>query len=352
VVLMVTPKMIPDFDHSDPAVAQFFEHYGSLTSRAGEVIVIFAVGNSDHILQYPGPAGWATNLDWARTTDFKIVSERLLSYNHIHDIIRAFRTAGAAAGIKLKVYDQIDSGGEFTPANNFKYVVHPECTNNKWFMYDIRGRLHADNRSYATAPTGVADGKLCGEFLADQTAAYMRDLGFDGILFGNQLGTRGRWLPDDGPGYSADEAGAIRSFLAYTRQVFLGKDLMWFDSYNNVEVERQTFSFPAEGYHDFDYLIASGFCVITTPERYADDLESKLRIRNGPRILASLDYVDPWYTYNSMTEYPEESARLEEVAVARHADIDGIMFFANDEVGGLVPRRLIDSFAARFFGPE
>jgi hypothetical protein len=315
-----------------------------------EVIVIFAVGNSDHILHYQGPDSWATNLDWARTTDFAVVSERLLSYYAIHDIIRAFRTAAASAGIKLKVYDQIDSGGEFTPANNFKYVSHPECTNNKWFMYDIRGRLHADGRPYATAPTGVAEGKLCGDFLAEQTAAYMRDLGFDGILFGNQLGTRGRWVPGDGPGYTPAEAAAIDAFLAYSRVVFLGKDLMWFDSYNNVQVEHDTFSFPSDGYHYFDYIIASGFCVITDSERYRDNLESKVRIADRGRVLATLDYVDPWYTYNSMTDYPEESAELETIAIDHRYDVDGIMFFANDEVGGLVPRSLVSSFAARYFG--
>ena len=349
VVLMVTPKMIPDFDNPQPAVAQFFAHYRPLTSRAVEVTVIFAVGNSDHILDYPGPEGWMTNVEWARTTDFKIVSERFLSYNQIHDIAAAFRSGAADAGIKLKVYDQIDSGGEFTPANNFKYVAHPECTNNKWFMYDIRGRMHADGRDYASAPNGAPEGKRCGEFLADQTSAYMHDLGFDGILFGNQLGTRGRWDPDDGPGYSDDEAGAIQAFLAYTRQKFLGKDLMWFDSYNNTKVEHDTFSFPGDGYRYFDYLIASGFCVITNSARYRDNLESKLQIRNRPRILATLDYVDPWYTYNSMTAYPDESAELEQIAIDHRYDIDGLMFFANDEAGRLVPSNLVDAFAARFF---
>jgi hypothetical protein len=350
VVLMVTPKMIPDFSHPDAAAAQLFAHYGALTSRSVETIVIFAVGNSDHILDYQGSHDWARNIEWARTTDFKIVSERTLNYVQIHDIIRAFRTAAAAAGVKVKVYDQIDSGGEFTPANDFKYVSHPECTNNKWFMFDIRGRLHADGFPYATAPTGVAEGKQCGEFLADQTAAYMHDLGFDGILFGNQLGTRGRWDPSDGVGYTAEEAAAIDVFLAYTRRVFLGKDLMWFDSYNNVDVERRTFSFPSDGYRFFDYMIASGFCVITDSDRYIDNLDSKLRIANRPRVLATLDYVDPWYTYNSMTEYPDESARLEQIAIDHRSDIDGIMFFANDETGGFVPRNLIDSFASRFFG--
>ena len=125
---------------------------------------------------------------------------------------------------------------------------------------------------------------------------------------------------------------------------------MWFDSYNDVRVERATWSFPADGYRSLDYLIAAGFCVITFTDRYLDDLQSKLRLKDGPRILATLDYVDPWYTYNSMTAFPSESARLEQIAIAYRGQIDGIVFFANDQDGRLVPGRLINAFAERYFG--
>jgi hypothetical protein len=349
VVLLVTPKMLPDFDNPEVAVAQFFEHYKPLTSRAAETIVIFAVGNSDQMLNYRGAEYWGDYVDWARTTDHVIVSERTLDYNQIERIVGAFRKGAASAGIQLKVYDMIDSGNEFTVSNNFKYVRHWECTTNRWVMVDISAHLRADDFSYATAPTGIAEGTLCGEFLVNQVSQYLHDLGFDGILYGNQLGTLGRWDPHDGPGYSVEAAAAIDAFFEYSRRVLGGKDLMWFDSYNNVKIERETFSFPTDGYRHFDYLIASGFCVITDSDRYLDNLTSKLQIKSRPRILATLDYVDPWYTYNSMTAFPEESARLEDIAIEYRYDIDGIMFFANDEVGALVPRKLVDSFAARFF---
>jgi hypothetical protein len=351
IVLLVTPKMLPDFAKPEVAVAQFFEHYKSLTSRAAETIVIFAVGNSDQILNYRGVEYWRDSVEWARTTDLIPVSERVLDYYQIDGIVRAFKSRATSAGIKLKVYDQIDSGGEFTITNNFKYVLHPECAANKWGMFDVRGRLQADELVYASAPNSIAEGTLCGEFLADQVSQYIHDFGFDGILYGNQLGTRGRWFAGDGPGYSVEEAAAIQAFLGYSQRVFAGKDLMWFDSYNNVQVERETFSFPADGYRYFDYLIASGFCVMrpTKEDQYLDNLRSKLQMKSRPRILATLDYVDPWYTYNSMTDYPGCSARLEETAVEYRYEIDGIMFFANDEVGALVPRKLVESFATRFF---
>ena len=166
---------------------------------------------------------------------------------------------------------------------------------------------------------------------------------------GNQLGTRGQWRPEWGPGYSTEEAAAIRAFLEDSRRALGEKELIWFDSYNPVEIERDAFSFPGDGYRFFDYIIASGFCVIVGPEQYLATLKSKLRLGGPARILATLDYVDPWYTYNSMTEFSVRSRRLEEIAIEHRHEIDGLVFFANDEVGDLVPRELVESFARRYF---
>lgn len=352
IVLLVTPKMIPDFDNPEPAVAAFLDHYNPLTSRGAETIVIFAVGNSDHILNYRGSDYWSDRAEWARLTDGIPVSTRTLDYNQIAGIVRAFKARAAASGMKFKVYDQIDSGTEFTPVNTFKDFRHNECMTVQFLSYNVGARLSADDSVYASAPNGITAGTLCGHFLADQAARYLEDLGFDGILYKNQLGTRGRWVPGNGPGYSDEEAAAIEEFLEYSRAVLAGRDLMWFDSYNNVSIERETFSFPAGGYRHFHYLIASGFCVVTTSERYLDNLQSKLAHAKGPRILATLDYVDPWYSYDSMTDFPKESARLAEIASEHRHKIDGLMFFAHDEVGAPVPRGVIESFTSRFFGTD
>ena len=205
---------------------------------------------------------------------------------------------------------------------------------------------------YASAPQGIAEGTPCGSFLVNQLGDYLRDLDFDGVLYGNQFGTRGRWLPDNGPGYSDAEAAAIRDFLAYSRQVLGARQLMWFDTYNNTRVERDVYSFPSDGYGYFDYLMAAGFAVVSNPTRYLDNLRSKLAIPAAirPRILATLDYVDPWYSYNSMTAYPDETARLEAIAIEHRDRVDGVVFFANDDDGSLVPRGIVESFATRYFG--
>lgn len=351
VVLFATPKMLADFDDPRPGVAAFLRHYQALTARASEVVVIFAVGNSEHMLAYRGPRFADDSVMWARYTNGRDVPQfnRKLRYRQIARIVRAFRDEGAAAGLKVKVFDQIDPGPEMA-WEYWKYTRHPECMDLRFDSFDIRGRLRADSLTYASAPGGAPAGKLCGEFIVDQAAAYLRDLDFDGILYGNQFGTRGKWEPGRGPGYSLAEATAIQEFLDYSRRAFGSREIMWFDSYNNVEVERTTFSFPATGYQAFDYLMASGFCVITDSARYLDNLQSKLRIVPGPRILATLDYVDPWYTYVSMRDFAAESRRLEDIAVQYRDRIDGVVFFANGHDGAPVPRHLVDAFAARFYG--
>jgi len=45
VVLFATPKILNDFSHPAAGVAAFLDNYSSLTSRASQTIVIFAVGN-------------------------------------------------------------------------------------------------------------------------------------------------------------------------------------------------------------------------------------------------------------------------------------------------------------------
>jgi hypothetical protein len=350
IVLFATPKfMASEFADPDSAVARFLRHYAPLTSRAERTIVVFAVGNSQHILTYRGARFWQDTVAWAKYTDGKKAFDQVLHYDQLARIFAAFKRQGAALGLQLAVYDQIDPGNEMT-WEVWKFDVHPECMDMRWISFDIRGRLRHDTLLYASAPDGTPEGKLCGEFIADQAAAYMRDMGLDGILYGNQFGTRGRWLPDSGPGYTTAEASAIDHFLQYSRSVYAGRQIMWFDSYNNTKIEHDTWSFPSDGYGYFDYIMASGFCVITDTYRYLDDLNSKLRIPNHPPIIATLDYVDPWYTYNSMTAFPDESARLEQIAIQYRDRIDGLVFFANDEKGNLVPSDKITSFATRFFG--
>ena len=86
-VLFATPKVISDFGHPDADIARFLDNYAALTSKAEQTIVIFAVGNSDHILTYRGIAQWPDSIDWARYTDGLRVDDRSLDYGQVAAIV-------------------------------------------------------------------------------------------------------------------------------------------------------------------------------------------------------------------------------------------------------------------------
>ena len=99
VVLFATPKIISDFANSEVDVNQFLDHYEPLISRASETIVIFAVGNSEHILEYRGKDYWDDGVEWARHTGFpslRPVSEQALNYHQVEEIVRAFKSRAAS----------------------------------------------------------------------------------------------------------------------------------------------------------------------------------------------------------------------------------------------------------------
>lgn len=64
-----------------------------------------------------------------------------------------------------------------------------------------------------------------------------------------------------------------------------------------------------------DYVLAAGFCVITFHERYIQSLRSsKLTLRLHPKILAMLNYVDPWYDDNSKDDFHSNRAAAPRVS--------------------------------------
>lgn len=76
--------------------------------------MIFAVGNGDHILTYRGTNCWQDTVTWARFTNGIAVSSRILVYQQVTNIVQTFKSRAATLGLHVKVYDQIDSGNEFS----------------------------------------------------------------------------------------------------------------------------------------------------------------------------------------------------------------------------------------------
>jgi uncharacterized protein YajQ (UPF0234 family) len=82
------------------------------------LILIFAVGNSEHILQYQGTDYWDLTAEWARyINNVEVFSEAELTYTQIHDIVLAFKDEAAQRGIPFKIFDQIDQAYEFCRTN-------------------------------------------------------------------------------------------------------------------------------------------------------------------------------------------------------------------------------------------
>lgn len=357
--LIVTPKLIRNFANPRPDIRAFFAHYrAALPFRRFRVV--FAVGNSDHILSYPGRHAWGTPVPWARYTEDSLhphrrgqqlprvpVSNAPLTYRQIAAIARVFRDEARHAGVALTLLDQLDKNGEFAEIP-FKLAEHPEIFDRSWKTAGLRiaAPLTADPGPFAAYPSGIPAGTHSGSFIAKQVAAYVRDLGFDGIFLSNQVGTRGHWNPRRSPGYSSAEAREILRFFSRLREHLGDRELVWWDSTHPVAVERSRWSIDPRTYGRINVIAAAGFCVIRqdTPH-YRASLESKLGA--GRPVTATLDYVDPYYTYNSWRQYPRCAEDREDVAIARWDDLEGVFTFGHDERGALIPSSLLARFRAK-----
>jgi hypothetical protein len=357
--VIVTPKFLRDLTTPRPAIKEFFTYYTThLPFRTYRVV--FAVGNSDHILGYPGRDGWNTPVPWARYTEDSLqprrpgqqlprvaISQQTLTYRQIAGIVRVFRDEARRAGVRLTILDQLDKNGEFTEIP-FKLTTHPEIFSKVWRTAGllIAAPLAADPGPYAAYPSGIPGRTHSGTFIAKQTAAYVRDLGFDGIFLSNQVGTRGHWDPRRAPGYSPKEAREITHFFRLLREHVGTKEIVWWDSTNPVAVEHDRWSVDQAAYRFMDTIAAAGFCVIrSNSEHYRASLESKLALGGHPRVTATLDYVEPYYTYNSWRQFPACSSTLKEIAAARWDALEGVFTFGHDERGNFIPERLLDRFA-------
>lgn len=362
--VIVTPKILRDLTNPRPAIRAFFAHYAAaLPFRTYRVV--FAVGNSDHILGYLGRAGWSAAVPWARYTEDSLrprrpgqqlpriaTSRQTLTYHQIAGIVRVFRDEARRAGVRLTILDQLDKNGEFTEIP-FKTGKHPEIFSKVWRTAGllIAAPLAADQSSYGAYPSGIPAGTHSGTFIAKQTAAYVRDLGFDGIFLSNQVGTRGHWDPARSPGYSQKEAREITRFFRLLREHLGTKEIVWWDSTNAVAVEHDRWALDRGAYRFMGTIAAAGFCVIRKDSaHYRASLESKLALPNGPKVTATLDYVDPYYTHRSWQQYPRCSEQLEQIATSSWDRLEGVFTFGNDERGQFIPVHLLDRFRAKLAG--
>jgi len=181
--------------------------------------------------------------------------------------------------------------------------------------------------------------------VAAQAAAFVRDFELEGIFLGNQFGLLGFWHPDHAPEPTAQRRAGITRFFRALRTRFGERLVYWMDSYWPAEVEDAAWAMDPENYLLLDAVMCSNFAVLVEPGQIVPNLMSKRRIRDraearglrAPKILYSVDFVDPWYAYRSFLDhkliytYQRETYR-------EHADeLDGVAFFANDTYGHYIP---------------
>jgi hypothetical protein len=253
----------------------------------------------------------------------------------------------------VKVYDFFDQAKEFTETD-FKTRRHPECylQGPKLTGIDIRSRLKADDGVYAAYPAGIPEGTLSADFIIYQTERYLSDLGFDGVLLLNQVGTRGRWFLEKSPGYSPEEAEAILQFFRNLKGRLGEKDLMWMDTYHTVEEEYAYWSVPRDAYNYMDCIGISQFCVLVDSRTALGNIRSKVELEH-PKVLACVDYVDCWYGYKSYAAYSTLSRRclkLEEYLVRYAGEVDGIWLMGHDEMGRYIPSYLLTRLNRKWKG--
>jgi hypothetical protein len=389
--LWVTPKIFPDPRNPDPEVDAFFDHYADLLAGSTRLVLNFATGNGDHILNFRGLDHLDDTFDWARYNCFAgdqrvahehnrewirrvreggelsdnpymagpmvIISDETLDYATLQTIYRSFRRAARDRGIALTLLEYLEPGPEFC-VSTWKTVRHPEVAshvadaggNLTPGLMDVCAVLDEDHEAYAAFPTGIPADTVAGDFVAAQSAAFVEAMELDGVLLGNQFGLLGLWDPSAAPPPTDERRAGITSFFQAMRASFGSRLVYWQDTFWPPAIEDAAWGMDAANYGLLDGIICSNFGVLV------ERMNIEVNVTETARILAavarpvdlffSFDFVDPWYWYRTYLD-DRRIVTFQRDVYNRVADLTtGIMFFANDTFGQFVPRGPLDETLA------
>ena len=374
----VTPKVFPDFNDPLPRVQSFFDHYAEWFRHAGLIVLNFCTGNGDHILNYRGRDAWDEPFDWARYSVYCgddaaranhngdwlrrvreggersynpylagpsfILSEQVMTTRVLDRIYHCFREEAARRKINFKLLEYLEPGPEFCRCE-WKTKRHPEGAGGSadaggtpvQGVIDVCSTLNADAERYAAFPSGIPAGTNTGDFVSAQTAAFVSDLGLDGVFLGNSFGLTGTWNPDNAPTPTPARREGIRQFFHGLRRAMGDHLIYWMDTYWPAEVENERWAMNEENYAQLDAVMMSNFSVITERTQIVPNLESRLRIAakhaGRPATLFSVDFVDPWYWYRIYLDERKNFLFQHDVYRKHGARCQGTSFFANDTFG-------------------
>lgn len=408
--LWLTPKIFDELRSPRKAIEAFFDHHGTWMADR-PVTIVFCASNGDHILNYAGTGRWTDEFDWARYNSFAaaadgagssgpdslvrahnadwltrvreggersfnpysagpmmILSEQSLDYEVLAGIYAAIRAVAAERSVPITLLEYLEPGPEFC-RSEWKTIRHPEVAAASADagghlvpgVIDVTLPLAADDRAYAAYPDGIAEGTPAGDFVAEQSAAFVRDFALDGVLLGNQFGLVGFWDPAAAPPLDEQRSKGIERFFLAMRRAMGDGVVYWMDTYWRAEVEASAWGMQDSCYATLDAVLVSTFAVLVERTEIVPNLLSKATVRDriasrqgtpsgtagsGPRVLFGLDFVDPWYWYR--THLDDRRTYLYQRAVlAEHLDaVDGVSFFANDTFGQFVPRAPLDETLA------
>lgn len=377
----VTPKIFADLGDPAPEVAAFFDHYADWFGRVDEVVVTFCAGNGDHVLAYPGAGHESTCFDWGRYNSYVgtavstrdhnaqwlrvaredrviagnpyhagpafVLSEQPMDYATLAGIYAAFRDEARGRGIPLVLLEYLEPGSEFC-ACEWKTGRHPEAASG-WVdaggniapgLLDVAATLDADAHTYAAYADGIPAGEPVERFAARQIAAFVADLGLDGITLGNQFGLIGIWHPEHAVEVTPERRAAVTRFFTRLRELLGDGRIYWQDSFWPVEVEQDVWGMTDAAYASLSGIIVSNFAVLAREENIAQSALSKIALRErlgtDLEVVYSLDFVDPWYWYRVYLDSPHFWHRQRAVYGELSGMLDGVMFFANDTFGHFV----------------
>lgn len=174
-----------------------------------------------------------------------VLSEQHLDYERLAGIYAAIRAEASARDLAVTLLEYLEPGPEFC-RSEWKTSRHPEVAAAAADagdhlvpgVVDVTLPLAADDRRYAAYPDGFGSGLPAGDFVAAQTAAFVRDFGLDGILLGNLFGLVGFWHPDNAPEATPERRTGIERFFTVLRKEMGSALVYWMDTYWSVPVEK------------------------------------------------------------------------------------------------------------------
>ena len=203
-----------DDQYVEATCREMFRQWQALTDRADVISVLLWTADGSEIFEYRGRDD--DEIEWARyigganpkrpvpndpdgralhsRTYLYMENPSVITYGDLRRIVATIKRIGRdVTGKPIHVGETFDPGPEFA-RSPFKYERHPEICQADTIGSDQHRfvtcytLLHADDRSYAGFPNGIAEDTSLGTFLGRQSQCFLADMDFDYLWLSNGFG--------------------------------------------------------------------------------------------------------------------------------------------------------------------